>query len=161
MVRPGQQAAAHAGGPQQRPGFHGVHAPQFLKADLGATGVNHIPFLSAHHAGRASGQGQFRHGAQQHVRRQGRAAHDQKGVSQQAISGQNGRGLVESLVIGRLAAPQIVIVHSGQIVMDQGIGVDHLNGRGKGQGLVRLQTAKSMDSLRRGGMSRPSRHVAR
>ena len=49
---------------------------------------------------------------------------------QQGIAGQNRRGLVERLVAGGPATPQIVVVHGRQIVVDQRIGVDHLDGAG-------------------------------
>ena len=42
---------------------------------------------------------------------------------QQAVAGQDGRRLVERLVYGRPATPQIVIVHRRQIIMDQRITV--------------------------------------
>ena len=43
------------------------------------------------------------------------------------IASQNGRCFVECLVARRPAAPQIVVVQRRQIVVDQGVGVDHLN----------------------------------
>ena len=39
------------------------------------------------------------------------------------VAGKDGGGLVESLVHGRLAAAQIVVVHGRQIVMDQRIAM--------------------------------------
>ena len=36
----------------------------------------------------------------------------------------------EDLVVGGLAAPEIVVVHGGQVVVDEGIGVDHLERAG-------------------------------
>ena len=69
------------------------------------------------------------------VRRRG---HDLKGLGEQAVPGQDGGGLVKLLVAGGPAPAQIVVVHGRQIVVDQGIGVDHLQGAGHGQGFARV-----------------------
>ena len=53
-----------------------------------------------------------------------------EGQRQQGVAGQNGRGLVERLVAGGPPATQIVVVHRRQIVVDQRIGVDHLDRAG-------------------------------
>ena len=58
------------------------------------------------------------------------------GQRQKAVAGQNRRRLVEGAVHRRLAAPQIVIVHGGQIVMDQRIAVHALDGGGCAHGAV-------------------------
>ena len=39
-------------------------------------------------------------------------------------------------MVGRLAPPQIVVVHAGQIVMDETHGVDHLKCHGGGHALL-------------------------
>ena len=51
------------------------------------------------------------------------------GLRLQGVSGQDGDGLAESLVAGRTAAPQVVVIERGQIVVDQGIGVEHFERR--------------------------------
>ena len=43
---------------------------------------------------------------------------DLKGLSQQRISSKNRNTLAESLMIRRFPAPQIVIIHAGQVVMN-------------------------------------------
>ena len=45
----------------------------------------------------------------------------------QAVPGKHGLGLAERLVHGRLAAPQVGVVHARQIVVDQRIDVDRLD----------------------------------
>ena len=52
---------------------------------------------------------------------------------QQRVAGKHRRRLVKGLVNGRLAAPEIVIVHAGQVVMDQRITVDALERRRRAQ----------------------------
>ena len=53
-----------------------------------------------------------------------------EGQRVERIPGQHGRRFIEGEVHGRLAMAQLVIVHAGQIVMDQRIGVDRLDGAG-------------------------------
>ena len=50
-----------------------------------------------------------------------------EGKRMEAVAGEDRRGLVKGAVDGRLAAAQIVIVHRGQIVMDQRIDMDALD----------------------------------
>jgi len=35
-------------------------------------------------------------------------------------------------VVGRLAAAEVVVVHAGEVIVDEGHGVDHLDGAGSG-----------------------------
>ena len=54
-----------------------------------------------------------------------------EGAGEQRIAGQDGDGLAEDLVRGRLAAPQVVVVHGRQVVVDEAVGVDHLHRAGQ------------------------------
>src|SRR5690606_23673544 len=60
-------------------------------------------------------------GLRREFRLPGRPRQETKGLGEKRISGQNGHRLAEHLVIGRLAAAKIVVVHGGKVVMDQGI----------------------------------------
>ena len=66
---------------------------------------------------------------------------DIKRLGQQDITGQHGRGLAKCLVAGGLAPAQVVVVHAGQVVVDQRIAVQHLHGGGKlvGSGGITVQ----------------------
>ena len=57
-----------------------------------------------------------------------RIGHDFEGIGEQAVTRQNGRGLIIGLVDSRPAATQIIIIHGRQIIMDQRIAMDHFNG---------------------------------
>jgi hypothetical protein len=39
-------------------------------------------------------------------------------------------------VARRLAAPQVIVVHRGEVVVDERVGVDHLDGGGERQYLL-------------------------
>jgi len=72
-------------------------------------------------------------------------------VRQQAIAGQRRDRFAINLVIGGTPASQIVVVHAGQIVMHQRIGVDHFDCAGEAQrGLSRAPTASQAASARIG-----------
>ncbi len=60
-----------------------------------------------------------------------------KGHGQQGVPCQDGRSLVKSDMTGRLSPPEIIVVHGGQIVMDQRVGMNHFQGTGGGKGLFR------------------------
>ena len=47
------------------------------------------------------------------------------------VAYEQGGGLVEGLVTGRASAPQIVVIHARQVVMDQRVGVNQLDRRGR------------------------------
>ena len=51
-----------------------------------------------------------------------------KGERVERVSGENGGAFVVSAVDGRLATPEVVIVHAGQVVMDQRVDVDAFDG---------------------------------
>ena len=53
-----------------------------------------------------------------------------KGLRQKAIPRQNGDGFPKDAVIGRASTPEIIIIHAGEIVMNEGIGVNAFDGAG-------------------------------
>ena len=57
-----------------------------------------------------------------------RLGQDLEGQRLQGFAGQDRGRLVEGLVHGRAAASQIVVVHGGQIVVDEGIAMQELDG---------------------------------
>ena len=60
---------------------------------------------------------------------------DFKRLRQQRVARQHGDAFAEHLVVGRLAAAEIVVVHRRQIVVDERVGVDALDGAGQRQGV--------------------------
>ena len=89
----------------------------------------HVDHLPAGHPARARRptQGGDQFAACLWVRVRVGFGQDLEGAGLQGIAGQNRRGLVE-LLMGRGFAPsQIVVVHRRKVVMNQRIGVQHLN----------------------------------
>ncbi len=60
-----------------------------------------------------------------------------EGQRLQGIARQHCGTFVKRLVAGRLAAAQVVVVHGWQVVVDQAVGVDHLDGDGGHRPAVR------------------------
>ena len=132
----GSQAAHHRRSPDQRAGFHRMHFLQQLRRHRLAA-VSDIDHLPADHPLHAGSPRQLADAAQHCIRRNrpvkiGRI-HRRKGMGQQSVAGQQGRSLIKLNVAGGLAAAQGVVIHAGQVVVDQRIGVNHLHRTGNGQ----------------------------
>ena len=52
-----------------------------------------------------------------------------KGAGLEGVAGKDGDGFAEGDVAGGLAAAQVVVVEGGQVVVDERVGVEHLEGR--------------------------------
>ena len=60
---------------------------------------------------------------------------DFKCLREEGVAGQHGDAFAEDFVIRGLAPAEIVVVHRGQIVVDERVGVDALDGAGQRQGV--------------------------
>ena len=58
-----------------------------------------------------------------------------KGLGQQGVAGEDGNAFPENFMAGEFAAPIVVVVHSGKVVVDERIGVNTFDGAGQGQGV--------------------------
>ena len=63
-----------------------------------------------------------------------------EGAGEQRVPGQDRGRLVEGLVAGGFATAHVVIVHRGQIVMHQRVGVQHLDAGGNAGGAAAIDT---------------------
>ena len=99
-----------------------------LAARLG----QHVEHLPAAHAARPGGARQAAHqlGAHRRVAVRVLLGQHGEGVGLQRVAGEDRGRLVEGVVDGGLAAAEVVVVHRRQVVVDQGIGVHHLDRRG-------------------------------
>ncbi len=52
-----------------------------------------------------------------------------EGEGLEGVAGEDGGGFAEDDVAGGLAAAQVVVVECGEVVVDEGVSVDHLEGR--------------------------------
>ena len=64
------------------------------------------------------------------------AGEELEGERDQRVAREQGGRLVEGLVAGRSAAPQVGVVHARQVVMDQGVRMDALERDGGGAGVA-------------------------
>ena len=72
-----------------------------------------------------------------------------EGLRLEGVPRQDGHGLAVDLVVGGLAPAQIVVVHAGQVVVDQGVGVDHLQCAGRRAGPPASRRPASRAELQR------------
>jgi hypothetical protein len=84
--------------------------------------------LSGHHTMLSGGTGQDGNAAKHPVRWSLHFRKHPKGCGLEGISSQSCQILSIDLVAGQSAPAIVVIVHAGKIIVDQGIGMDHLNG---------------------------------
>ena len=99
----------------------------------------HIQHLAGHHAVPAAGGGQRMHRLAPLLRAQSRRVGDEpERLRQEGVPRQNGHGLAVDLMTGGPPPPEVVVVHAGQIVVNEGIGVDALQRRAQRKGLPGL-----------------------
>jgi len=67
---------------------------------------------------------------------------EREGVGEQGVTGKNGGGLVELFVRGGVPAAKVVVVHRGQVVVDEGVSVHALDRHGGGQGIRRSRAGR-------------------
>ena len=105
-----------------------------------------IEHLSTHHAAHTGSSRQTAHQLQPHpwIGMHLRAGDHIEGQRKQSITRQNGSGLVKGLVHSRLAAPQIIIIHHRQIIMDQRIAMDTFQSRRSNQCPIRHRPATGL-----------------
>ncbi|SBO42933.1 protein of unknown function [Cyanobium sp. NIES-981] len=139
----GDQGAAEHAGPQQRTGLVQVDVLEGVEIH-GLAFALQVHHLATHQTRGARGQAQLAHHGQQALRRHPGAAqgHHLEGAGEQGIAGQDGVGFPVHLVIGGAAAAQVVVIHGGQIVMDQRHGVDHLQGHRRWHGPLAVTTGQ-------------------
>ena len=85
-----------------------------------------------------------------------RGGENLEGLREQGVAGEDREGLAEDLVRGRPPAADVVVVHRRQVVVDQRVGVDHLDGRRHRQ----RQRAIEAAALRRGEGERRAQALA-
>ena len=124
--------AQQDGGADQRACLVDVHLFQFRQGERLADACQ-VYGLAARHAARAARHGeQFDHFKLAfRVVGQGLRRHQLKCEGLQGVADQQRGGFIVFHMAGGFAAPEHVVVHAGQVVMHQGIGVDQFD-RGGG-----------------------------
>ena len=128
--------------PRALPSSRPPARPAALALHLGSPFGLKVGHLAGHHARRAGRLGQDLHAPQRRRPRPDLARHHLERQRQEAVPGQDRRGLVERPVAGRSAAPQVVVVHRRQVVVDQRIGVHHLQRTSRRQRRLAVAAAR-------------------
>ena len=129
MAAVGVDPAGHQAGGDERARLVAMDALQRLAIRLRALRfqIHHLPADHAFDASRSTSD--FLDDAHASLGRAGQLGQSLIGGGLQGIAGKNGRGFSERFVAGGLAAPQVVIIQRGQIVVNERIGVQHLQRR--------------------------------
>jgi len=137
-----ERAGDDAGG-DERAGLGAVNRLDEVGGGGNAFGLD-VHHLAADHAGReggvdavgatyagADGGGDLAQDGDGNVRRGLERTDGLEGEGLQRVTGEHGDGFAEDDVAGRLAAAQVIVVERRQVVVDQRISVQHLDGGGE------------------------------
>jgi len=136
----GRAEGAHsAGGADEGSGFHAVDTLEVFEGGLGGGGfgffgVAGIEDLSADHAFDAGGVGEFFDEFDGEFGFGDAGGEEFKGEGVEAVAGEDGEAFAVDFVVGGATAPEVVVVHGGEVIMDEGEAVDHFEGGGGGHG---------------------------
>ncbi len=156
--------AQHDRGADERAGLQDVHVLELGECESLAHRVQ-VDGLPARHAARAARGGEELDHLQLRVGplREAVVGEELEGEALQRVARKQCRGLVEFHVAGGLAAPQHVVVHARKVVVDERVGVDHLD-RGRGDlealGIGLAHLSRGVDQHRPHALSAPQRRVA-
>ena len=150
------------GGGDQGPGLEPLHPGHGAQVLADAGQVDH---LAAAHAPGARRPRKREDQVRPHppVRMGLGAREDLEGQGLEGVAGEDGGGLVEGPVDGGPPPPEVVIVHAGQVVVDQAVGVDAFQGAGdavEAGGLHVEQFASLEDEEGPEALARPQRSIA-
>ena len=137
----GGNAAQLCGGGDHNTGFETVQTGETLLVLHMAQSVQH---LTGHHAVSAAGLGEKQGRLNAVVGRKTTGLENEtESLRLHGIPGQDSQGFAVDLMVGGLSAAQIVVVHAGQVFVDQRIIMHKLQGAGIGQGQMPVNAAQT------------------
>jgi len=130
-----QHRARLTGEGEQSAGLHLLQPGDPGNIEIQIVGLK-VDHLTADHAERAGGLGQSgdQFTANLGIGMGGGMSQHFEGAGQQGIAGEESGLLIELTMTGRAAPAQIVIIHAGQIIVDQRIAMDHFDRTGDADG---------------------------
>ena len=129
----GSEGAESHRGPDQRAGLAGMHVFEFAQAQRAPYG-GQVQRLAAGHAFGAAGAAQRLQHPDAHGRRDGTGTILGEQLERQrlqGVAGEDRHRLAELDVAGGPAATQRIVVHRGQVVVHQRVGVDQFHHAGR------------------------------
>lgn len=115
----GTHAAEARGTAEQGAGFAFMNVAE-LRKRCGFVFALEIGDLTGNELKRTRSAGEFEHERMVRITRGGlRLNEDFKSLRQQCVASKNGDAFAKNLVTGRLATPEIVVVHRGQVIVDE------------------------------------------
>jgi hypothetical protein len=130
-TRSSQESPDMYRGNNQRPGFTPMNRLNLIYTGCVSTLI-HVVGLTANHSGWPGRMGDYLYCCPRVLFRK-RSGKHLKSQCQQRVSGQDCQRLPKRAMTGRLAAPDIIVVHGRQVVVDQGVGMHDLKRSRSGQ----------------------------
>src|SRR3954453_19098346 len=129
-LKSGQQQYALHGGADQPSCLELVETPE--RRGAGGHERADVDVLPADHPVHAGGGGQLRHRGEDGGGLARLLTQDEpEGLRVEAVAGEDGDVLAELDVAGRAAAGQLVVVHRGEVLVNEGVRVDELERGGE------------------------------
>jgi hypothetical protein len=149
LVHAGQEEYADHRGADQAPRLQGVQTAQLLGR---VPHSGHVQVLPADHPVHSGGRGQLAGGGQ-HERGLADLLAEEvaEGLGIEAVAGEDGDVLAVLHVARGPSAAQVVVVHGRQVVVDERVGVDELDGRGQGEHAGRVAADGPLGGQRQHG----------
>jgi len=136
LCRIGAHGAEPDGGSQKGSGF-GLMDELEIPGGGGFAFALEVEYLAGNEPQAAGGSGELAdEGGHVISAGGGSVAEDLEGDGKEGIAGEDGDAFAEDLMIGRPAAAEVIVIHAGEIVVDERVGVDAFDGTGVGQGGV-------------------------
>ena len=130
------------GCPDQRTGLATLDGQDLLFCALPLLTAD-IQHLAANHAQATGTFGQDTDGIAHRFTLQFCGGCNGEGICQQCVTGKDSHSFTVDLVVGESATAVIIIIHAGQVVMDQAICMDHFHSCSQGRCLLPVATAQS------------------
>src|SRR5690242_18558707 len=149
--RSSAQSAGGNGSANESGGFGAVDKFEHGRLDALAFGFEVGDLAADHAVDGAGGFGDFREHGDAAAGVDGRGSNGFESESKKSVTGENGGGFAKFFVAGGFAAAEIVVVESGEIIVNEGIGVDELDGAGRivsGRD-IRIENASGLEAENR------------
>jgi len=137
----GGHAAEAEGGGEKGGGFVFVNADELGFGEVFAFAFE-VEDLAADEFLGATAFGEFKEDVFERVAfGGGGVGEDGEGFGEEGVADEDGHAFAVNLMRGGAAAAEVVVVHAGEVIVDEGVGVHDLDGAGGGEGVFRITSA--------------------
>lgn len=132
----GAHASEAEGGGEEGGGFVFVNADELGFGEVPAFALE-VENLSTDEFFGSSADGEFENDILEGVAFGGRGlGEDGEGFGEEGVAGEDGHAFAVDFVGGGPSATEVVVIHAGEIIVNEGVGVHDLDSAGTGQGVL-------------------------